>query len=89
MRRAWPDAFVHYAKTWQGKGPVRHRLAVIDPERAVREIEDLNFRPESKQLMMRATRFASSSARLSTCVMAAAPTAFPLVRRRRSNTCLW
>ncbi len=50
----WPEAFVHYANTYG-----RHKVLfgtdwpVIDPERAVREIEELEFRPESHALLMR------------------------------------
>jgi hypothetical protein len=50
----WPEAFVHYANTF-GKEKVLFGTdwPVIDPERAVREIDELNFRPESKRLLMR------------------------------------
>ncbi|MCZ2153289.1 MAG: amidohydrolase family protein [Bryobacterales bacterium] len=50
----WPDAFVHYANTF-GKEKVLFGTdwPVIDPERAVREIDELGLRPESKQLLMR------------------------------------
>jgi predicted TIM-barrel fold metal-dependent hydrolase len=50
----WPASYVHYANTWGS-----HKVLfgtdwpVIDPERAVREIDDLNLRPESWQAMMR------------------------------------
>ena len=46
--------FVHYANTF-GREKVLFGTdwPVIDPERAVREIDDLNLRPEAKQLMMR------------------------------------
>lgn len=49
----WPDAFNHYANTY-GKHKVLFGTdwPVIDPERAVKEIKALNFRPDSfKQLM--------------------------------------
>ena len=50
----WPPQFVHYANTY-GKEKVMFGTdwPVIDPERAVREIDELGMREESKQLMMR------------------------------------
>jgi predicted TIM-barrel fold metal-dependent hydrolase len=50
----WPESFVHYANTY-GKEKILFGTdwPVIDPERAVREIDALNLRPESKQLLMR------------------------------------
>ena len=50
----WPGPFVHYAKTYG-----RHKVLfgtdwpVIDPERAVREVADLDFKPAAHRLMMR------------------------------------
>jgi predicted TIM-barrel fold metal-dependent hydrolase len=50
----WPKQYVHYANTYGS-----HKVLfgtdwpVIDPERAVREIDDLGFRDESKQKLMR------------------------------------
>jgi predicted TIM-barrel fold metal-dependent hydrolase len=50
----WPAAFVHYANTYGS-----HKVLfgtdwpVIDPERAVREIDALEFRPEAKRRLMR------------------------------------
>ena len=50
----WPPSVVHYANTYG-----RHKFLfgtdwpVIDPERAVKEIADLNFREESHNLIMR------------------------------------
>jgi predicted TIM-barrel fold metal-dependent hydrolase len=50
----WPGPFVHYAKTYG-----RHKVLfgtdwpVIDPERAVREVAELEFKPEAHRLMMR------------------------------------
>ena len=50
----WPKAFVHYANTYGS-----HKILfgtdwpVIDPERAVREVDALNFRPEAKAALMR------------------------------------
>jgi predicted TIM-barrel fold metal-dependent hydrolase len=50
----WPAEFVHYANTY-GKHKVLFGTdwPVISPERAVAEIEELGFRDESKQLLMR------------------------------------
>jgi predicted TIM-barrel fold metal-dependent hydrolase len=50
----WPQAFVHYANTF-GREKVLFGTdwPVIDPERAVREIDELDFRPDAKRLMMR------------------------------------
>lgn len=50
----WPKPFVHYANTYGS-----HKVLfgtdwpVIDPERAVREVDALGFRPEAKQKLMR------------------------------------
>jgi predicted TIM-barrel fold metal-dependent hydrolase len=50
----WPAAFVHFANTYGS-----HKVLfgtdwpVIDPERAVREIDALQFRPEAKRRLMR------------------------------------
>ena len=50
----WPAAFVHYANTYGS-----HKVLfgtdwpVVDPERAVREIDGLAMRPESKARLMR------------------------------------
>ena len=50
----WPESFVHYANSYG-----RHKVMfgtdwpVIDPERAVAEVEELGLRDESKQLLMR------------------------------------
>ena len=50
----WPDNFVHYINSWG-----RHKVLfgtdwpVIDPERAVREVDELELRPEAWQAMMR------------------------------------
>ncbi len=52
--RYWPAPFVHYANTYG-----RHKVLfgtdwpVIDPERAVREVDELGLQPESRQLLMR------------------------------------
>jgi hypothetical protein len=50
----WPEAFVHYANTF-GREKILFGTdwPVIDPERAVREIDALELRPDSKRLMMR------------------------------------
>lgn len=52
--RYWPDQYVHYANTY-GREKVLFGTdwPVIDPERAVREVDELGLRPESKQLLMR------------------------------------
>jgi uncharacterized protein len=50
----WPKSFVHYANTYGS-----HKILfgtdwpVIDPERAVQEVEALNFRPQAKAALMR------------------------------------
>ena len=50
----WPKAFVHYANTYGS-----HKVLfgtdwpVIDPERGVQEVNDLQFRPESHRRLMR------------------------------------
>ena len=50
----WPESFVHYANSY-GKNKVMFGTdwPVIDPVRAVKEIEKLGFRKEAKQLIMR------------------------------------
>ena len=50
----WPESFIHYANSY-GKNKVMFGTdwPVIDPVRAVKEIEDLGFRKEAKQLIMR------------------------------------
>ena len=50
----WPKALVHYLNTY-GREKVLFGTdwPVIDPERAVEEIETLGIRPESKALLMR------------------------------------
>ena len=50
----WPKSFVHYANSYG-----RHKVMfgtdwpVIDPIRAIKEVDDLNLREESKKLMLR------------------------------------
>jgi len=50
----WPESFVHYARSYG-----RHKVMfgtdwpVIDPERAVTEIDALGFGDEARQLLMR------------------------------------
>jgi len=50
----WPESYVHYANSYG-----RHKVLfgtdwpVIDPERAVAEVEELGLRDESKQMLMR------------------------------------
>ena len=50
----WPEAFVHYANSY-GRNKVMFGTdwPVIDPVRAVKEVEDLGFREEAKKLIMR------------------------------------
>ena len=54
--RHWPESFVHFINTW-GKDKVLFGTdwPVIDPERAITEIEALELRPESKQKLLRDT----------------------------------
>ncbi len=60
-RRAMPmhrstgrSQFVHYANSYgQAKVMFGTDWPVIDPERAVREIDELGFRDEAKQMLMR------------------------------------
>ena len=52
--RYWPKQFIHYANTYG-----RHKVMfgtdwpVVDPERAVAEVDALGLRDESRQLLMR------------------------------------
>ncbi len=50
----WPEAFVHYANSY-GREKVMFGTdwPVIDPERAVQEVEELGFRDGAKRLLMR------------------------------------
>jgi predicted TIM-barrel fold metal-dependent hydrolase len=50
----WPKSYVHYANSY-GREKVMFGTdwPVIDPERAVAEVEELGFREESKRLLMR------------------------------------
>ncbi len=50
----WPPSFVHFINSW-GKKKVLFGtdFPVVDLERARREIEDLNLRPDSKRLFLR------------------------------------
>ncbi len=52
--RYWPKSFVHYANSY-GREKVLFGTdwPVIDPERAVREVDELDLREEPKRLMMR------------------------------------
>jgi uncharacterized protein len=53
--RHWPKSFVHYANTYGARKVLFGTdWPVIDPERAVREVQDLQMRPGSLHLMMRA-----------------------------------
>jgi hypothetical protein len=50
----WPQQFVHYANTYgHRKVLFGTDWPVIDPERAVREVEALGLKPESKRMLMR------------------------------------
>jgi uncharacterized protein len=50
----WPKEFVHYANTWgQDKCLFGTDWPVIDPIRAMAEVDELGMRPESKQKMLR------------------------------------
>ena len=50
----WPEAYVHYANTFcREKVLFGTDWPVIDPERAVREVNELGLRDESRQLLMR------------------------------------
>ena len=52
--RYWPKQMVHYANSYGShKFLFGTDWMVIDPERAVREVEELNFRPASKTQIMR------------------------------------
>lgn len=52
--RHWPKEFVHYMNTFgQDKVIFGTDFPVIDPERAMNEIEDLNLRPGPKQKLLR------------------------------------
>jgi len=50
----WPDSYVHYANSY-GKHKVMFGTdwPVIDPERAVNEVNDLGMNDEAKQMLMR------------------------------------
>jgi predicted TIM-barrel fold metal-dependent hydrolase len=54
--RHWPKQYVHYANTY-GRGKVLFGTdwPVIDPERAVREVQELGLRPEAERALMRDT----------------------------------
>lgn len=52
--RYWPKQMVHYANSYgSDKFLFGTDWMVIDPERAVREVEELNFKPASKVKIMR------------------------------------
>ena len=50
----WPKSFVHYANSY-GSHKVMFGTdwPVIDPIRAIEEVDNLNLKEESKQLMLR------------------------------------
>jgi len=54
--RHWPEPFIHFINTW-GKDKVVFGTdwPVIDPERATKEINELQLRPISKQNLLRDT----------------------------------
>ena len=50
----WPKSYVHYANSYgMRKVLFGTDWPVIDPERAVKEIDELGFKPEAKALLMR------------------------------------
>ena len=52
--RHWPKQVVHYANTYgQDKFLFGTDWPVIDPERAIREVGDLGFRPAAKRKILR------------------------------------
>jgi len=52
--RHWPESFVRYLNSWgQDKVLFGTDWPVIDPERAVAEIAELELRPESRQKLLR------------------------------------
>lgn len=52
--RHWGESFVHFANSWgQDKALFGTDWPVIDPERAVKEVDELNLRPEPKRKLMR------------------------------------
>ncbi len=52
--RHWPKQIVHYANTYgQDKFLFGTDWPVIDPERAIREVDELGFRPAAKRKILR------------------------------------
>lgn len=52
--RHWPKEYVHYINSWgQDKCLFGTDWPVIDPERAMAEVEELDLRPESKRKFLR------------------------------------
>jgi predicted TIM-barrel fold metal-dependent hydrolase len=50
----WPEPFVHYLNTFgQDKVLFGTDFPVIDPERAMREIDELDLRPVPRQKLLR------------------------------------
>jgi|TARA_B100000482_G_C12531219_1_gene268542 Predicted metal-dependent hydrolase of the TIM-barrel fold len=50
----WPESFVHYANSYgQNKVLFGTDWPVIDPERAVKEFNDLNFKEAASQKILR------------------------------------
>jgi predicted TIM-barrel fold metal-dependent hydrolase len=55
----WPSAFVHYINSWgQDKVLFGTDWPVIDPERAMREVNELDLRPEPKRKFLRSNALA-------------------------------
>ena len=52
--RYWPPAFIHYANTYGSRKVLFGTdWPVIDPERGVREVAELNLKPDSHRRLMR------------------------------------
>ncbi|MEZ5100014.1 MAG: amidohydrolase family protein [Thermoleophilia bacterium] len=50
----WGDSFIHFANTWgQDKCLFGTDWPVVDPERAMREVHEIDFRPEAKRKFLR------------------------------------
>ena len=50
----WPESYVHYANSYgQHKVMFGTDWPVIDPERAVKEFDELNFRDSASQNILR------------------------------------
>jgi predicted TIM-barrel fold metal-dependent hydrolase len=52
--RHWPEEYVHFVNSWgQDKCLFGTDWPVVDPERAMREVEELELRPESRRKFLR------------------------------------